>query len=88
MPDEELIHGQFNYRHPVFDHKAIAAQSLLGEIQGKNGLFFAGAWTGFGFHEDGVKSAIAVAKTLGADIPWPTDVRAYEKTNKPVEGIA
>ena len=88
MPDEELIHGEFHYRHPVFDHKAIAAQPRLGKIQGKNGLFFAGAWTGFGFHEDGLKSAIAVAKTLGVDIPWPSDVRAYEQTNNPVKGIA
>ena len=88
MPDVELIHGEFHYRHPVFDHKAIAAQPRLGKIQGKNGLFFAGAWTGFGFHEDGLKSAIAVAKTLGVDIPWPSDVRAYEQTNNPVKGIA
>ena len=53
MPDKKLVHGEFYYRHPVFDEKAIAAQPLLGKIQGKNGLFFAGAWTGFGFHEDG-----------------------------------
>ena len=88
MPDEELIHGEFYYRHPVFDHKAIAAQPRLGKIQGRNGLFFAGAWTGFGFHEDGLKSAIAVAKTLGVDIPWPSNVGAYEQTNNPVKGIA
>ena len=88
LPDEELIHGEFHYRHPVFDQKAIAAQPRLSKIQGKNGLFFAGAWTGFGFHEDGLKSAIAVAKTLGVDIPWPSDVRAYEQTNNSVKGIA
>ncbi len=88
MPDEELIHGEFHYRHPVFDDKAIAAQPRIGEIQGKNGLFFAGAWTGFGFHEDGLKSAIAVAKTLGVDIPWSSDVRAYEQSKYPVKGIA
>ncbi len=87
-PDKELIHGEFHYRHPVFDEKAIAAQPLLGQIQGKNGLFFAGAWTGFGFHEDGLKSAVAVAKTLGANIPWSSDVRAYEQVNNLVEGIA
>ena len=88
MPDEELIHGEFHYRHPVFDSKAIAAQPRLGDIQGKNGLFFAGAWTGFGFHEDGLKSAIAVAKTLGVDIPWSSDVKAYDQINDAVEGIA
>ena len=88
MPDKKLVHAEFHYRHPVFDDKAIAAQPRLGEIQGKNGLFFAGAWTGFGFHEDGLKSAIAVAKTLGVDIPWPSDVRAYDQTNNLVKGIA
>ncbi len=88
MPDKKLVHAEFHYRHPVFDDKAIAAQPRLGEIQGKNGLFFAGAWTGFGFHEDGLKSAIAVAKTLGVDIPWPSDVTAYEHKNNPVKGIA
>jgi len=87
-PDKELIHGEFEYRHPVLNDKAIAAQPRLEEIQGLNGLFFAGAWTGFGFHEDGLKSAIAVAKTLGVDIPWSTDVRAYEKSTNFFKGIA
>ena len=65
MPDEELIHGEFHYRHPVFDHKAIAAQPRLGKIQGKNGLFFVGAWTGFGFHEDGVEISNRSCENLG-----------------------
>ena len=81
MPDESLIHGEFDYRHPVFDNKAIMAQSLLRDIQGKNGLFFAGAWTGYGFHEDGLKSAIAIAKTLRMDIPWLSDVESYQRAN-------
>lgn len=88
MPDASLIHGEFQYRHPVFDTKAILAQARLGEIQGKNGLFFAGAWAGYGFHEDGLKSAIAVAKTLGADIPWDTAVRPYDRSLEPAMGIA
>ena len=73
-PDVALVHAEFIYHHPVFDYAAINAQPKLSEIQGANNLFFAGAWTGYGFHEDGLKSAIAIAKTLGAPIPWDSDV--------------
>jgi len=79
MPDPALTHGSFDYRHPIFDAAAIVAQPRLGEIQGQNGLFFAGAWTGYGFHEDGLKSAVAIAQTLGAGIPWKTGVKPYCK---------
>ncbi len=68
-PDPALIHGEFSYDHPLFDAKAIAAQTRLGEIQGLNNLYFAGAWTGYGFHEDGLKSAIAIARSLKTDDP-------------------
>ncbi len=88
MPAAALTHGEFDYRHPVFDAKAIAMQPRLVEIQGQNGLFFAGAWTGFGFHEDGLKSAVAIAKTLGVEIPWDTKVAAFAKSSEPMQGIA
>ncbi len=88
MPAAALIHGEFDYRHPVFDAKAIAMQPRLAEIQGQNGLFFAGAWTGFGFHEDGLKSAVAIAKTLGVEVPWDTKVAAFPKSSEPMQGIA
>jgi predicted NAD/FAD-binding protein len=51
-------------------------------------LFFSGAWTGFGFHEDGLKSAVAIAKTLGVEIPWKTKVAAFAKSFEPMQGIA
>jgi len=76
-PAAELIHGEYHYDHPVFDHKAIAAQRLLPALQGKNGLFYAGAWTGYGFHEDGLASAVALARSLGADIPWKSPTGGY-----------
>ena len=76
-PDAALVHAEFIYHHPVFDYAAINAQPQLSEIQGANNLFFAGAWTGYGFHEDGLKSAIAIAKTLGAPIPWDSDVMPF-----------
>ena len=64
-PRDDLVHGSYSYRHPIFDAAAIAAQPELASIQGRDHLFFAGAWTGYGFHEDGLKSAIAIAKSLG-----------------------
>lgn len=76
-PDPKLVHGEFIYHHPVFDRAAINAQPLMAEIQGLHNLFFAGAWTGYGFHEDGLKSAVAIAKTLGAPIPWQSDVVSF-----------
>ena len=76
-PDPALVHGSYSYDHPMFDERAVQAQQRLSSIQGSGDLFFAGAWTGHGFHEDGLKSAIAVARTLGAEIPWETKVRPY-----------
>ena len=38
--------------------------------QGVDGLYFAGAWGGYGFHEDGLKAGMEVAQALGASIPW------------------
>lgn len=39
-------------------------------VQGLGAIYLAGAWTGYGFHEDGLKSGIAVAEALGATVPW------------------
>jgi predicted NAD/FAD-binding protein len=72
-PDPATVIAAFDYAHPVFDAAAIAAQARLGEIQGWRHSWFAGAWTGFGFHEDGLASALAVVERLGADIPWRGD---------------
>ena len=48
--------GQFDYAHPVFDLAAIQAQRKLNSLQGQQNTWFAGAWTGYGFHEDGFKA--------------------------------
>jgi len=53
--------AEFDYAHPLLDSHALAAQRDLGEIQGKRHTWYAGAWLGYGFHEDGLKSAHAVA---------------------------
>ena len=76
-PDPALVHGSYSYDHPMFDERAVLAQGRLANIQGTGDLFYAGAWTGHGFHEDGLKSGIAIARTLGVEIPWQTAVEPY-----------
>jgi predicted NAD/FAD-binding protein len=67
-PDYRI--AEFEYDHPIFDRGAIAAQQRLPELQGRRRTWFCGAWTGYGFHEDGLKSALAVAAALGVRAPW------------------
>lgn len=73
-PFEEPAAGEviqsFEYEHPVFDQAAIDAQAHLPMLQGRQRTWFCGAWTGFGFHEDGLKSAVDVAAMLGSVAPW------------------
>jgi len=63
-PDSELIHQEIHYSHPVFDMSAIQAQKELPLIQGMASIWYCGAWTGFGFHEDGLRSGELVAMDL------------------------
>lgn len=65
-PDPSKVIASFEYSHPVFDQAAIDAQQNLHLIQGHNNTWFAGAWTGYGFHEDGLKSGLAVAQQIDA----------------------
>ena len=69
MPHNEI--ARFNYDHPVFDQEAIDAQVRLGGIQGNRRSWFCGAWSGYGFHEDGLKSALRIAGDFGVEAPWP-----------------
>lgn len=68
--DPNKTYRVIEYAHPLFDSKAIHAQNQIASIQGKNNMFFIGAWSGYGFHEDGLKSAVRLAKTLNLKIPW------------------
>jgi predicted NAD/FAD-binding protein len=68
-PAQEI--GRYRYDHPVFDQAAIDAQRRLHEIQGGNRTWFCGAWCGYGFHEDGLKSALRVVRDFGVEAPWP-----------------
>ncbi len=67
-PREEHVLREIDYAHPVFDGAAILAQRRLPELQGRQHTWFCGAWTGYGFHEDGLKSGLAVAAQLAAKL--------------------
>ncbi len=60
----EALIRSFDYDHPVFDLAAIAAQKRLPQLQGQQRSWYCGAWTGYGFHEDGLRSGLAVAEAL------------------------
>jgi uncharacterized protein len=66
MPDPARVLGTYDYSHPVFDQAAIDAQRRLPALQGRGGVWFCGAWTRYGFHEDGLGSALAVVERLSA----------------------
>jgi uncharacterized protein len=57
---------RMNYRHPVYTQQSVAAQARRAEIQGQRGTWFAGAYWGWGFHEDGVRSAIEVCAAFNS----------------------
>jgi len=65
-PRAGTVLGDFEYAHPVFDLAAIAAQRRLPDLQGRVGTWYCGAWTRYGFHEDGLSSGLAVASALKA----------------------
>lgn len=77
-PREDLVFSKYQYSHPLFNKAAIEAQSKLKNIQGINGIWYCGAWTGYGFHEDGLGSGLAVARALGSTIPWEDDMMSFD----------
>jgi hypothetical protein len=62
--------ADLTYDHPVFDAETVTAQRALPEIQGRDRLWFCGSYCGYGFHEDGIGSAVAVCRRLGVEAPW------------------
>lgn len=66
-PAAETVFGRFTYAHPQYDEAAVEAQGLISGLQGHHGLYFAGAWMGHGFHEDGLRAGFEAAQRLIAD---------------------
>ena len=65
----QKILRRIRYHHPVYTHACVHAQKRKREIQGINRTWFAGSYWGWGFHEDGMRSAVDVANGLG--VRWP-----------------
>ncbi len=63
--DPDRVLRRMRYHHPVYTHASVAAQARKPEIQGHRRTWFAGAYWGWGFHEDGMRSAVQVARALG-----------------------
>jgi predicted NAD/FAD-binding protein len=69
-PHDDLIFDQTVFEHPVYDANTLEAQRDMPTIQGVNKAWFCGAYLRYGFHEDGLNSAVEVAKMLGVEVPW------------------
>ncbi len=69
-PETSKVFARFSYDHPQYDNAALKAQTELNKIQGQRNTWYCGAWTGYGFHEDGLRSGLDIARALGAEAPW------------------
>jgi len=80
---ENLVFDQAEFDHPVFDPAATAAQVRVMALQGRRNTWFAGAHLGHGFHEDGLASAVRVARALGSAVPWGQQLGAPQQKSRP-----
>ncbi|KAI1460763.1 FAD/NAD(P)-binding domain-containing protein [Annulohypoxylon moriforme] len=88
-PKPETIQGRYSYSHPLYNPTTIQAQQALPRIQNTRGISYAGAWTKYGFHEDGFSSGIYAASAhLGAKLPFEFVDSTYSRGKKPKFGIA
>ena len=84
MPDPRLSRGIWEYAHPLYNADAIRSQKLLSRIQNTRGISYCGAWTKYGFHEDGFSSGLAVARNhLGAKLPFDFVDSTFSRGRRP-----
>jgi predicted NAD/FAD-binding protein len=69
-PRDDRVLGTFDYHHPVFLEGSDEAKRRVVSLQGRDRTWFCGAWTRYGFHEDGLLSAVNVVRQMGVAIPW------------------
>ncbi|KAF4975458.1 hypothetical protein FZEAL_7755 [Fusarium zealandicum] len=87
-PKADKTQGRYYYSHPLYTPSAIRAQKLLRNIQNTRGISYAGAWTKYGFHEDGFSSGLHVAQEhLGAKLPFKFTDSTYSRGRKPRLGL-
>ena len=66
--DPGLVHARMTYEHPQYDARAVRLQSAIGELNGLNRTWYCGAYWGYGFHEDGVRSGLEVGRGFGEEL--------------------
>lgn len=81
-PDPELTFLTVDYAHPQYNAAAFAAQDAFDAVQGRGNIWYAGAWLGYGFHEDGLRAGVRVANALGSRPDWVKDVGAPMAASK------
>jgi predicted NAD/FAD-binding protein len=85
MPDPRLAQGIWEYSHPLYNSAAIRSQKLLPKIQNTRNISYCGAWTKYGFHEDGFSSGLSVATNhLGAKLPFDFVDSTFSRGRRPV----
>ncbi|KAL9594928.1 MAG: hypothetical protein Q9219_006759 [cf. Caloplaca sp. 3 TL-2023] len=88
-PHPALTQGQWTYNHPLYNSEAIRCQKMLPRIQNTRGISYCGAWTKYGFHEDGFSSGLKVAvEHLGATLPFEFVDSTFSRGRSPVLGWA
>ena len=86
-PAKSLTQGTWTYHHPLYNATSIRSQSLLPRIQNTRSISYAGAWTKYGFHEDGFSSGLKVAVDhLGAELPFEFVDSTFSRGRRPVLG--
>ncbi len=75
-PAGGAVLAELSFMHPMYSQAAVAAQSRVPSIQGTDRIWYAGAWTRYGFHEDGLLSGVRIAEALGAVVPWGDELDA------------
>ena len=84
-PAKSLTQGTWTYHHPLYNATSIRSQNLLPKIQNTRGISYAGAWTRYGFHEDGFSSGLKVALDhLGAKLPFEFVDSTFSRGRRPV----
>jgi predicted NAD/FAD-binding protein len=87
-PNPDSVQGRYTYSHPLYNTTSIRSQSLLPRIQNTRGISYCGAWTKYGFHEDGFSSGLKVAQDhLGAQLPFKFTDSTFSRGRRPVLGI-
>jgi len=87
-PSPSTVQGTWHYRHPLYTAAAVRAQKALPRIQNRRGISFAGAWTKYGFHEDGFSSGVAAAlQHLGGAVEWEFVDSTFSRGRRPTLGV-